>query len=298
MALGRLCINPKDKNDVLDKDSPILRQIGWFNGHAIETAESKGIDHDNISRDKIDRLQILADMYELSSFKKMVSVLKPDIVIYFYRDSENRYSRFFDHDEIEFVRNWEFYDDKSAVREYQLGKTIILNMRHTNWMTHGNMKENECAESIYQVLSQIFFNKNLPPFISEKNHNYSVDNISIRTWLSFVEIIRTEAESKIQNMKNSSQDYQDNQTLARHLIAFLARELYKTQSTMTAQCLILLLNEVIHFRLTGWQYSPERRGPCSVVRTAWNYFDKRGRSLDAKYIADAYTKINGDYAYI
>ena len=290
MSLGNLY--KQERDDVLNKNSKILKSIGWFNSHAAETWESGGIDHNNISQDKVAMLQQKLDEYDISSFQNMIKVLSPDIVLYFYRDKYGQYARFLNsNDECEFVRNWEYNDDKEAVKEYQFGKTIILNMRHTSWMTRGNMTQQDCAESISQILKMIFSSKNLSIFTFDAQKNYSVDNIDLRTWLKFKELVRSEEKRYLSEHKT------DNQTLARYLISQIARELCKINSTMTAQLLILLLNEVLQFQLSQWQYSPERRGPCSVVRTAWKYFYDRNENTDADCIAEAFTRMDGCYAY-
>lgn len=290
MALGKLY--KQDKYDVLSRNSRVLKSIGWFNSHAAETWESGGIDHQNISQDKVALIQKKLDEYEISSFENMISVLSPDIVLYFYRDTQGQFARFLNsNDNCEFVKDWEYKGDKAAVKEYQFGKTIILNMRHTSWMTRGNMTQDDCAESISQILKTIFSSKNLSIFTFDAKKNYSVDNIDLRTWLKFKELIRSEEKRYLAEHKT------DNQTLARRLISLIARELCKINSRMTAQLLVLLLNEVLQFQLSQWQYSPERRGPCSVVRTAWKYFYDRKENTDADYIAEAFTRMDGSYAY-
>ncbi|MDY6420939.1 MAG: hypothetical protein SPL03_10405, partial [Succinivibrio dextrinosolvens] len=73
MALGKLY--KQDKYDVLSRNSRVLKSIGWFNSHAAETWESGGIDHQNISQDKVALIQKKLDEYEISSFENMISVL-------------------------------------------------------------------------------------------------------------------------------------------------------------------------------------------------------------------------------
>lgn len=136
-----------------------------------------------------------------------------------------------------------------------------------------------------------FTPKELSKFTFESNKNYSVDNIDLKTWLKFKELILSE-ENKYLNAQKT-----DNKTLARHLICLIARELRKINSTMTAQLLILLINEALQIQLSQRKYSPKRRGPCSVVRTAWHYFYNRKEETVADCIADAFTKMNGCYAY-
>ena len=89
----------------------------------------------------------------------------------------------------------------------------------------------------------------------------------------------------------------NNLDLSRHLILTVARELKKTNSTMTAQTLVLILNEVVKFRNENWQYSPERRGPCNSIKLAYNHYMKNSQEEDAKCIAEAFTKLDGKMAY-
>ena len=77
----------------------------------------------------------------------------------------------------------------------------------------------------------------------------------------------------------------------------VAAELTKRKATMTAQTLVLLLNEVDKFRRDNWLYSPERRGPCSSVRGAWNAYASAGKQIEADWLAKAFTKLDGNHAW-
>lgn len=66
---------------------------------------------------------------------------------------------------------------------------------------------------------------------------------------------------------------------------------------MSAQTLVFILNEVDRFRRDDWLYSPERRGPCASVRGAYNGFVNAGKKTEAKWIAEAFTKLNGELAW-
>ena len=77
----------------------------------------------------------------------------------------------------------------------------------------------------------------------------------------------------------------------------IASELVKRKATMTAQTLVLLLNEVDKFRRDNWLYSKERRGPCSSVRGAWNAYASAGKQIEADWLAEAFTKIDGTHAW-
>lgn len=281
-SIGKLF--EQNKLDVLTKTSEVLRSIAWFNGHAIETIASRGVASEHISPKRMQLLQNLADKNNLSSFESLISVFEPHIILYFYRDSYRMSKRNLNEASgCEFIRSWGGND---AINEYRLGNTIILNMRHTSWMTRGNMKQKECADLIAEVLRARGLAARLP--ISCAAH-YDFESMSATMWRQWVSIIRNEAERYL--------DF-NNWDLSRHLILTVARELQKTNSTMTAQTLVLLLNEVVKFRNDNWQYSPERRGPCSTVRGAYNAYAGAGKQIDANVIAASFTKLNREMAYL
>lgn len=272
-----------EKSNVLQKDSPILKSIAWFNSHAIETYQSNGVDHKNISPEKMDILQRLADQHGLSDFETFVRVFQPHVILYFYRDSHGQSKRnLVPGENCEFRRTW---GENGDIEEYQMGETIILNLRHSSWMTRGNMTQDACANLILEVLASRGILGRLPSISSHHFDLYSMDAVTWRLW---VEIVRGKAEQhpKCNNLE-----------LSRHLILMVARELRKTKSTMTAQTLVLILNEVIKFRNENWQYSPERRGPCTSVKLAYNYYLNNDQLEDATYIAEAFTKLDGEKAY-
>ncbi len=280
-SIGRLF--EQNKYDVLSKSSPVLRSIAWFNGHAVETFDSKGIDKGHISRERMSLLQRLADKYNLSSFESFISVFEPHVILYFYRDPFGLSLRnLTEASGCEFVRSW---GEGDAIIEYRLGDTIILNMRHTTWMTHGHMTEQDCADLVAEVLKARGLAAKLP---SSSATHYELWSMSALMWRQWVAIVRNEAERY--------PEWND-WDLSRHLILTVARELRKTGSTMTAHTLVLLLNEVVKFRNDNWQYSPERRGPCSAVRGAYNAYANNGKQADADLIAESFTKFNGDMAY-
>ena len=278
-----------NKQDVLQekKDDPyrhpVLQSIAWFNGHAIETYDSAGITKDKITADELATIQKMADKHGLSRFDTFIEVFQPDVVLYFYRDTWGLSQRTFDDASgCEFRQSW---GDGDAIQEFQIGDTIILNMRHTTWMGHGNMKEKTCADLVLNVLKQREI-LNLLPFTGKQH--FDLYSMSATTWRHWVKFIRKEA-NKYPEMNNYD--------LSRHLILAIARELGKTNSTMTAQTLVLLLNEAPKFMNDSWQYSPECRGPCSTVRGAYNQYKSNGKDLDAAAIAEAFTKLNGKIAW-
>ena len=273
----------QDKNEVLAKNSPILQSIAWFNGHAIETYKSKGVTREDIASEKMQFLQNLADKHGLSSFETFVNVFRPHVILYFYRDSDGISIRNrCEENGCEFRQAW---GANEAIREYQMEDSLILNLRHPSWMTRGNMTEKDCADIIAHVMQVRGLCSRLP---SSHSQHYNLDSMSAHIWRHWVSIVREEAAG-----------YPDmnDLDLSRHLILTIARELRKTKSTMTAQTLVLLLNEVPKFQNDCWQYSPERRGPCSSVRGAYNEYANAGNANDATVIAEAFTKLNGEMAY-
>lgn len=269
------------KFEILDKKSPVLNSIAWFNGHAIETFDSGGVDHGDISPERMRTLQELADKHGLSSFELFVNVFKPHVILYFYR-SNSATRNLTEEDGCEYRQTWGDNDD---IIEYQMGSTLILNLRHTSWMTRGNMKEKACAELIAHVMKVRGLYNRLP---GSSTQHYNVETMSAISWCNWVSLVRDEAA-----LYPDINDWD----LSRHLILTVARELRKTNSTMTAQTLVLILNEVIKFQNDCWQYSPERRGPCSSVRGAYNAYVHSGKQKDATIIAEAFTKLNGGKAY-
>lgn len=81
------------------------------------------------------------------------------------------------------------------------------------------------------------------------------------------------------------------------LMLALALELHKQQSTMSAAVMVSLLNEVDEFKKIGWRYSPERRGPCRAARGAWSRCKAMGEEENAAFVAEAFTKLDGTYAW-
>lgn len=270
------------KIDVLQSDNPVLNSIAWFNGHALETYESNGVDKQGISWEKMARLQQLMDKNGLSDFETFVDVFAPHVILYFYRDSYGKSTRTFAEKNCEFRQSW---GENDNIHEYQLGQSIILNMRHTTWMKHKRIPERYCAELILEILKARGIYGRLP---STKSQHFDLYSMSASMWRHWVEIVRNEAELYPEI---------NNWDLSRHLILTVARELRKINSTMTAQTLVLILNEVTQFRNTNWLYSPERRGPCSSVKGAYNSYASNSQMDDANTIARAFTKLNGEMAY-
>ena len=171
------------------------------------------------------------------------------------------------------------------IDEYPIdGQTILLHCPHTTYLTHGNLKQSELATLVYDILKA----RNVHIALCDQDSAIDFYHMSAVEWATWVEFVRREA------LKYPDSD---NMSLSRHLMVVVARELAKRKATMNAQTLVLILNEVDKFRQDNWQYSPERRGPCSSVRGAWNEYTKAGKDVEAKWIAEAFTKLNGDFAW-
>lgn len=82
-------------------------------------------------------------------------------------------------------------------------------------------------------------------------------------------------------------------------IAKVAHELRRQHSFMTARSLCIdILNPAGHKTNYGTPYTGNKKGPCRLVSTAWNYFqNKENRPDIAEDIALSFTDINGEYAY-
>lgn len=277
-AIGK--IYGQEEDDVLNKNNPVLQSIAWFNGHALETLDSTCVDKQNITLERMRILQSLVDKHGLSSFVTFINIFQPHVILYFYRNKSGIQLRTFK-EEVELRQSW-----GNDLDEYQLGNTLILNLRHTSWMARGNMTKQACADLIAQVLKAHGLSYRLPNV--DNGHFYELDKMSANEWRQWVSIVRTEAD-KYPDVNDLD--------LSRHLILTVARELRKTNSTMTAQLLVLLLNEVVKFQNDNWKYSPEGRGPCSCVRGAYNDYANNRNQEDADIISQAFTKLNGCMAY-
>lgn len=269
------------KQEVLQKDNPLLRSIAWFNGHSIETLNSKGVDQNAISYQKMELFQKAADECGLSDFSVFADVFQPDLILYFYNNQSGVPNRCFPKD-IEFLGHW---GQKDIADEYRIGgRTILLQFPHTTWLRINHIPEQEIADLVDNVLKA----RNVRTAISAQNAKYDFYNMSATEWMSWVEFVRGEA-SKYPAM--------DNMTLSHHLMLAVAKELVKHKAKMNAQTLVLILNEVDKFRKDFWQYSKERRGPCASVAGAYRTYEKAGEQSDADCIAEAFTKIDGSYAW-
>lgn len=277
-ALAKLFDSTRD--DVLKRDNPLLRSIAWFNGHAIETCDSQGVSSD-ISREKMAAIQKAADESGLCDFETFTTVFRPNVILYFYCNQSGVPNRCFPKD-VEFVQSW---GRDNLVDEYRIGgRTILLQLWHTTYLRRRHIPESDIADAV----SEIFKTRNVRTALCEQNAKIDFYRMSAVEWTTWVEFVRNEAE-KYPDMGNM--------TLSHHLMATVAKELAKRHATMNAQTLVLILNEVDKFRRDNWQYSPERRGPCKSVSGAKNDYAAHGKQTEADWIAEAFTKLNGELAW-
>lgn len=278
-ALAKLFNSTRD--EVLQKDNPLLRSIAWFNGHTVETYDSQGIDKADLSPEKMAAIQTAADESGLSDFEIFANVFRPDVILYFYRNLNGAPNRHFPKD-IEFVRHW---GQNDLAGEYRLcGRTILLQFPHTTWLRIHHIPEAEVADIVHAALTA----RNVSTAICEQNAKCDYYRMSAVEWTKWVEFVRNEAQKYID---------MDNMPLSHHLMATVARELAKCHATMNAQTLVLILNEVDKFRQDNWLYSPERRGPCASVSGAWRDYTNKGDDVEAGLIAEAFTKLDGTHAW-
>lgn len=267
------------KTDILGKDNPVLRSICWFNGHAVETWNSRGVDKSGISAEKLIAIQELADESGLSDFSAFIDAFCPDVVLYLYRNNNGVPNRSFP-EEAQFVRYW---GGDNLVSEWWMGHAIVLQCPHPTNMTH-KVAMNEYADTI----AEIFKARTVQGMLVDTGILYDFYEMKAPLWLTWVGFVRNEA---------AKYEGAGNMELSRHLMVVVAKELAKRKSTMTAQTLVLLLNEVDQFRHSGWQYSKERRGPYRSISGAWNYYQSAGHEVEAHYIANAFRKRDGSCAW-
>lgn len=267
------------KADILVKDNPVLRSIGWFNGHAVETWCSQGIDKNGISVEKLNELQKLSDECGLSDFATFIDTFSPDVILYLYRNNSGIPNRCFP-EEAQFIRYW---GRDGLVSEWWIGRTIVLQSPHPT-----NMSYKVPMEEYASTIAEIFKARMVQGLLADTGVMHDFYEMKAPLWAAWVDFVRNEA---------AKYEGEGNMELSRHLMAVVAKELVKRGSTMTAQTLVLLLNEVDQFRKSGWQYSKERRGPYRSIGAAWRYYQSVGREVEAKYIAVAFTKRDGSHAW-
>lgn len=274
MALGSLY--KLDKSVVLTKKSPIIRTIAWCNIHAIETYESQGVS-DDIPPQKMTEIQNIAFECGLTDIDNFIEVFKPHVIIQMYRkESDYDSKRWIE--KAEYFHNW---GEGGFLNEYSYRNTIILHCWHSRYLQqYAGISEETFAHAVRDALTSHKLFKRL---ISLPHYDELGD------YSHFCELA---------NEMAASSDTTSDQDLAQEVVTAIAMELRKTKSTMTARLLTsVILNQIPRFREHGWQYSPNGRGPCRVVRGVWNVLDRQGRKEEAEFVADAFTGIHGNLCW-
>ena len=277
-------------HDALDGLSPIFRGIAWSNSYPIEKYKPDGVggavDKDAISPYRLRKIQDIADECGLSSFERFIEVFRPNVIIYTLHNS-NGSDRVFPKDvkHIDLINPIE--GSAWIIRVYRSKKTLIIQTQHPSWVVgRKHVPIDEFGRAIAKVLIQN--NLFAPP---AKEHFYW--DINDKACNVFSKLLNEES-LRLQ----SGNDRVDMKALSYRLILALADYLRITNSTMTAALMVSLLNTIEVFRKEHWQYSIERRGPCAVVAGAWRYYaNLRNDAKSAAKIAEAFTKLNGCYAY-
>lgn len=288
-ALAKFYGRPKE--DIIGSaNSPLANAIAWHNSHAVETFESRGVENGRIEFGHMESIQTSADACGLSSVKDFIDVFQPDVILYLYRNSGAGSAERILPEGARNVRSWGDNDD---IHEYRFGRTLLLHMRHTTYDLHGNLGQEAFADLVNQVLAErgIASGAFVPEALtaSPVTHLYDLYGMSATVWREWLDFVRREADKVA--------DEEDNYKASRHLMLKVADRLCSANEQMTAQTLVLLLNEIDRFRNSGWQYSEKGRGPCSSVRGAYNAYVNAGSDDDAGKIANAFTKLNGRWAY-
>lgn len=278
-------------HDALDGASPIFRGIAWSNSYQVEKYKPDGaggcVDVNGISQARHSRIQQIADECGLSSFERFIKVFCPNVIIYTVRNN-------YDSDRV-FPFGMERVEQNIhpkegcpwAINVFKYGKMLIVQTQHPSWCCRNSVKRHEFGKALADVLIRY---KVFPPPSREKFHNDSNEE----SFAVFSELLNDEADRLI-----AGGCCVDNRETSYRLILALADQLRKTDSTMAAVTMTELLNTVKKFRKDNWLYSSEGRGPCSVVRGAWNYFENEMKDeKSAAKIADAFTKLDGTYAYL
>ena len=260
------------KDDMMLGTNRLLKSFVWFNSHSIETYGSKTVNHSNILRERMDVIQQIADECKLNELDDFLDVFLPDVILYFYRNNSGVPDRIIP----SFLKQHDRWGNGEDVYEYQGKKIILLQLRHPTYNAYNGISEDYIAG----LVDKILYVRDM----KEIDRTYDVYSMNASEWRWWVDYVRNVAESEKSDNLNE---------IARNLIKHVAHELQSRNSRMTAQTLVQILNEVDIFRVNNWMYSPERRGPCSVVRGAYNASDNE----DSAVIASAFTKLNGELAW-
>ena len=279
-----------DTHDALKCQNPIFRGIAWSNSYPIEKYKPDGVGggvaRDAISPGRLYRIQAIADECGLSSFERFIEVFRPNVIIYTLHNN-NGSNRVFPKDMVQIDTRRPIKGNAWIIKVYRSKKTLIIQTQHPSWIIG---RKHVSVDEFGKAIADVLIRNNLfaPP---AKDHFYW--DIKDKACKTFSQLLNEEA---LRLEKDAA--WTDKKILSYRLVLTLADHLRMTNSTMTAALMVKLLNTIDGFKKEHWQYSAERRGPCAVAAGAWRYYQSvRKDAQSAAKIAEAFTKLNGRYAY-
>lgn len=277
--------NIYSRRDALEKTNPIFAGIAYGNRYSIEQYRENGtgVDTENISRENYDKIaKLTRDIERLENF---IDVFSPDIIIYTCRNDYGSDDIFPPEAKLLCTEhqpeNWD-------VKIWKYKKTKIIQTQHPNYLTRGRIT----SETYGRRMSKKLFAINCLAPVCAQKHYTRLEDAS-----HFVKILNKRASEFYSNIPAENIGDEFLRILSYKLILAIALELTREKATMTAVLACALLNQVEIFQQKDWQYSLERRGPCSTIRGAYNLFEKHGEKEHAATIAYAFTKMNGCLAW-
>ncbi len=240
----------------------ILNGFVWGNATAIERWESEGIPKDIAKREAH---QVARDAaYELNDYRHLQTIFAPNVsIIMCARGACNNYLR-----NTEKTLLW----DKDGVRMWTTKDGLIFNMPHPNAMRFGKGADYYAGTIRSGLLEHKLFYP-LPEFMD----------------------CDQEAEAFLSDVLGKCKDCCRN---TKQAVALIATELKKQDAKMTVRMLCNILNKLGYRTGYGTEYVAGR-GSYRMIAGAWHYYrNVLNRPDTADAIALAFTKPNGDYAYM
>ena len=234
-------------------------------------------------------MQTIADECELSSFDKFIDVFRPNVIIYTLHNS-NGANRVLPKGAKQIAVKKPIDGNAWIIKVYRARRTLIIQTQHPSWVVG---RKHVGIDTFGRAIAEVLIENNLfaPP---AKEHFYW--DINDKACKVFSQLLNEEALRVKQG-----EDWWDMKIMSYKLVSALADHLSLTNSTMTAALMVKLLNTVELFKEKNWLYSENGRGPCAVVAGAYRYYNDKGTRNDPKSaakIAEAYTRLNGRYAYV
>lgn len=282
------------RRDALSYSNPLFSGIAWGNCSPLELHRDNGtgVNINDISKSAYDKISDLVWKHRISGIEFFVEVFHPDVILYTCRNDNIS-------DKILQTPGIQLYsDDKQpegwVIKVWKYKRAKIIQTQHPSWLGVRKRGEKVRANVFGQRVAHKLMQLNcFAPIGTEKHYSsFSDDSIPF-----FIETLNGVAKQICTNTLEDTSNYEFLRTLSYKLLLSLALELHKQKSTMTAVLACKLLNQVDIFKENNWCYALERRGPCSTIRGAWNRFDSLNEKEHAAAIAEAFTKLNGNYAW-